>query len=139
MLSSNLSPPNGWPSTKLPSPSTTAAGETETPRSCLRASSCPIVKAQSFCKQRKQAKHVPLRLRTHTSQEIFSFCEEGPPFKTFLVRFDMAPKRRRTEPTPTEAGQPADNPPHQAVLAGHLAYFSVALNTLGGTHTAGSR
>ena len=29
----------------------------------------------------------------------------------------MAPKRRRTEPTPTEAGQPADNPPHQAVLA----------------------
>ena len=37
------------------------------------------LEVQSFCKQRKQAKHVPLRLRTHTSQEIFSFlvCPSG--------------------------------------------------------------
>ena len=54
-----------------------------------------------------------------THRNNFFLCEEGPPFKTFLVRFDMAPKRRRTgptEPTVSVAKQPAGNPPHQAGL-----------------------
>ena len=54
-----------------------------------------------------------------THRKKFFLLRGRPSIKTFLVRFDMAPKRRRTgptEPTVPVGGQPAGNNPHQAVL-----------------------
>ena len=50
-----------------------------------------------------------------THRKIF-LLRGRPSIKTFLVRFDMPTKRRRTGPTVPVAGLPAGNNPHQAAL-----------------------